>query len=66
MGSLNSQEKPISESYEVTAPRGLVRAKWDISLHMSYMFNLCEYMHQYSTRTVLYYTVLYLRRFLDF
>ena len=28
-----TQEKPISESFEVTAPRGRVRAKGDISLH---------------------------------
>ena len=34
-----TQEKPISESYEVTAPRGLVRAKWDISLHNDHLLH---------------------------
>ena len=34
-----TQEKPISESYEVTAPRGLVRAEWDISLHNDHLLH---------------------------
>ena len=34
-----TQEKPISESYEVTAPRGQARAKGDISLHNDHLLH---------------------------